>query len=146
MSLHDCMKARGLDGELRAGLLALGGDSQRVTVAKPRKATHSIALDEALKARHPREARWDYGIGLVDGKRSAIAWVEVHTATSGEVEAVLKKLAWLKAWLSNDADPCSKTPASFHWVATDAGVHIDAARRRRLNAKGLGMPQSRLRL
>lgn len=146
MSLHDCMKARGLDGELRAGLQALGGDSQRVMVTKPRTAMHSIALDEALKAQHPHDPRWDYGIGLVNDKNSTIAWVEVHTATSGEVEAVLKKLTWLKTWLSNHADPCSKTPATFHWVATDAGVHIDAARRRRLNALGLGMPQSRLRL
>jgi hypothetical protein len=140
------MKARGLDGALRKGLQALGTNSKRVTVAKPRKAVHSIALDESLKAQYPNAPRWDYGIGLQENKVERIAWVEVHPATSSEVDAVLKKLAWLKTWLAQHADPCHKTPATFHWVATDAGVYIDTARRRRLNAAGLEMPQSQLRL
>ncbi len=146
MTLADCVKARGLNDHLRAGLKALGPDSARVTVARPRRATHSVALDEALKADLPHAPRWDYGIGLTAEGREHVAWVEVHTATSSEVEAVLKKLAWLKQWLADGQDVCAQSVRSFHWVATDAGVHIDSARRRGLNAAGLRMPQSHLRL
>jgi hypothetical protein len=140
------MKAHGLDGALRKGLQALGPNSKRVTVAKPRKAVHSIALDELLKSQYPNDPRWDYGIGLKENEVERIAWVEVHPATSSEVDAALQKRAWLKTWLAQHADHCDKTPATFHWVATDAGVHIDTARRRRLSAAGLKMPQSHLRL
>lgn len=146
MSLQDCIRARGLVGQLQDGMKALGANTKRVTVNKPRKSSHSIALDDALKSQHPHDPRWDYGIGITDGKHHHIAWVEVHTATSSEVDAVLNKLSWLKAWLVSKRDVCKATPATFHWVATDAGVHIDLARRRRLNAAGLQMPQSLLRL
>jgi hypothetical protein len=140
------MKARGLDGALRKGLQALGPNSKRVTLNKHCKAVHSIDLDESLKAQYPNAPRWDYGIGLKENEVERIAWVEVHPATSSEVDTVLKKRAWLKRWLAQHADPCQKTPATFHWVATDAGVYIDTARRRRLSAAGLEMPQSQLRL
>lgn len=140
------MAARGLGGQLQTGLRALGADSTRVSVNKPGKASHSIALDEALRAQFPQDPRWDYGIGLVHGKQHSIAWVEVHTASSREVDIVLKKLSWLKQWLTMANDACKLTAMTFHWAATDAGVHIDSARRRRLNAAGLQMPQSRLRL
>lgn len=140
------MQQRGLQGAVQSGLKALGRNSTRVVVGKPRKVTCSVALDEALESLHPNDPRWDYGIGLVDGPRRTIAWVEVHTATSGEVSAVLAKLDWLKKWLNGNADACGRAASSFHWVATNAGVHIDAARLRQLNAAGLVMPRGRLRL
>jgi len=140
------MVARGLGGHLQPGLRALGPHSARVRVARPRQASESVALDDALKPAHPRDPRWDYGIGIKDGAREMVAWVEVHPATSAEVDAVLKKFAWLKRWLDTHEDACAALMSTFHWVATDSGVHIDAARRRRLNAAGLRMPQSQLRL
>lgn len=146
MSLVECMTSRGLDKQLRAGLKAIGADSTRLTVARPRRATHSVALDDALKAQLPHAPRWDYGVALDRTGATEVAWIEVHTATSSEVDTVLKKLAWLKQWLASNQDACTTAIASFHWVATDAGVHIDSARRRRLNAAGLKMPQSLLRL
>jgi hypothetical protein len=146
MTLAACLEARGLNDHLRAGLKALGPDSARVKIARPRRAAHSVALDAALAGALPHAPRWDYGIGLTAEGGAHVAWVEVHTATSSEVEAVLKKLAWLKQWLADGQDVCAQSVRSFHWVATDAGVHIDSARRRRLNAAGLRMPQSHLRL
>lgn len=140
------MDARGLASGFRPGLRALGAESKRVSVGKPRRATESIALDEMLKSQHPGAARWDYGIGLLHGNRAETAWVEVHPAISSEVDTVLKKLVWLNTWLAAGGDTCKVTPSRFFWVATDAGVHIDTARRRRLNAAGLAMPQSHLRL
>lgn len=146
MTLAACLEARGLKDHLRAGLKALGADSARVTIARPRRAAHSVALDAALEADLPHAPRWDYGIGLTADGSAHVAWVEVHTATSSEVETVLKKLAWLKQWLADEHEACAQADRSFHWVATDAGVHVDSARRRRLNAAGLRMPQSHLRL
>lgn len=146
MSLQKHIVSRGLGDKLESGLQALGANSARVKVEKPSKATHSIALDEALQSQHPKDARWDYGIGLERGGQHVVAWVEVHHATSSEVTAVLKKLTWLHAWLAQAAKVHRQTPTTFHWVATDAGVHIDAARLRRLAAAGLKRPQSLLRL
>jgi len=110
------------------------------------QAVCSVDLDVALRQHYPNAPRWDYGVQWRRGKSEQIAWVEVHPATSGEVAAFLRKLEWLKGWLQQGAAQCQALPASFHWVATDVGVHIDSARRRRLNAAGIRMPRGRLEL
>ncbi len=146
MSLKGCITAAGLAHAVKPGLQALGVNSRRVKVARPSRATESVDLDAALTAAKVPGAKWDYGIGIARGQRHEVAWVEVHTATSSEVEAVLNKLAALRQWLRSHAPHCTTVRCSFHWVATDAGVHIDTARRRRLSAAGLRMPQALLRL
>jgi hypothetical protein len=146
MSLDACMNAQGIAAQVRPGLQALGANSHRATIAAPGQALRSIDLDGALQQRYPNDPRWDYGVEWRRRRSHEIAWVEVHPATSGEVERVLKKLQWLRNWLGNAPAVCNRLPASYHWVATDAGVHIDAARRRRLNAAGLRMPRSHLEL
>jgi hypothetical protein len=146
MSLSACMQAQGLAATLRNGLQALGPNSARVTMTPGSQAVHSVDLDDALRQQYPRAPRWDYGVQWRRGQSHQIAWVEVHPATSGEVAAFLRKLGWLRAWLQQAAAQCEVLPASFHWVATDAGVHIDSARRRRLNAAGIRMPRGRLEL
>lgn len=146
MSLNGCITAAGLAHAIQPGLQALGANSNRIQVVPPSKATGSVNLDAALTAAKVLGAKWDYGIGIARGQRHEVAWVEVHTATSSEVGAVLQKLDALRSWLWAHAPHCTGAPSSFHWVATDAGVHIDAARRRRLNAAGLRMPRSLLRL
>jgi hypothetical protein len=142
MSLEGCIDAAGLAQALKPGLQALGANSTRVQVLPPARATNSVNLDASLTAAKAPGAKWDYGIGIARGQRREVAWVEVHTATSSEVSSVLNKLAALRAWLRSHAPHCTAAACSFHWVATDAGVHIDAARRRKLNAAGLRMPQS----
>lgn len=146
MSLRDCVTAAGLAHALQPGLQALGANSRRVHVARPARPSESVDLDAELTAANVPGAKWDYGIGIARGQRAEVVWVEVHTATSSEVDAVLNKLAALRAWLRAHAPACTSTPCSFYWVATDAGVHIDAARRRRLSAAGMRMPQARLRI
>lgn len=143
---ESCISAAGLAHAIQPGLQALGANSNRIVVVPPSKATGSVDLDAALTAASVPGAKWDYGIGIARGQRDEIAWVEVHTATSSEVDAVLKKLNALRSWLEARAPHCTGARSTFHWVATDAGVHIDSARRRRLNAAGLRMPQSLLRL
>lgn len=146
MSLKGCVTAAGLACAIQPGLQALGANSKRIQLVSPAKATESVDLDAALTAAKVPGAKWDYGIGIARGQRHEVVWVEVHTATSSEVDTVLKKLAALRQWLQSHAPHCTTVPCSFHWVATDAGVHIDAARRRRLSAAGLRMPQALLRL
>jgi len=140
------MQAQGLAAALCNGLQALGANSQRVRMTPGSLAVCSVDLDSALRQQYPREPRWDYGVQCRRGQSEQIAWVEVHPATSGEVEAFLRKLGWLKKWLQKAARQCKALPDSFHWVATNAGVHIDSARRRRLNAAGIRMPRGRLEL
>lgn len=142
MSLDACMHAQGIAAQVRPGLQALGANSLRVTMTAASRAVHSVDLDRALRQQYPNDPRWDYGVEWRRGRAHEIAWLEVHPATSGEVTTVLRKLQWLKNWLGNAAADCTELPASYHWVATDAGVHIDSARRRRLNAAGLRMPRS----
>lgn len=146
MSLKGCISAAGLAHAIQPGLQALGANSNRIQVVPPSKATESVDLDAALTEAKVPGAKWDYGIGIARRSGHEIAWVEVHTATSSEVDAVLKKLDALRSWLRAHPPHCTGAPSSFHWVATGAGVHIDAARRRRLNAAGLRMPRSLLRL
>ncbi|MFN3630678.1 MAG: hypothetical protein ACK4XK_11590 [Casimicrobiaceae bacterium] len=146
MRLQICAAHFGIQTALRPGLKALGVHSRRIKVASPWKAECSIDLDQALHAQHPNEPRWDYGVELTFGQHRAIDWVEVHPAYSSEVGTVLAKLAWLKRLLATGEANGACSAGSFHWLATDAGVHIDSAPRRRLNAAGLRMPQSMLQL
>lgn len=84
----------------RRGLQALESRHRNlVTCENTHRLTGSIFLDSAL-ARDPERAnqpRWDYGPGYQpeNGTEQAV-WVEVHTATTREVTAVLNKLQWLK--------------------------------------------------
>jgi hypothetical protein len=144
MSLDACLLAQGIAGQVHPGLKALGKNSRRVTMSAASRAVQSVDLDRALRQQYPNDPRWDYGVEWQRGRAHEIAWIEVHTATSAEVTAVLNKLLWLKRWLASAASECTALPVSYHWVATDAGVHIDAAHRRKINAAGLRMPQSRL--
>lgn len=139
MNLQQCATARGLAGHLKVGLQALGSESSKVQVSPGDQATHSLNLDAAIRQQYPNSPRWDFGIGISRGMRHRVAWVEIHPATSGEVQAVINKLNWLRDWISQD--PACTGTVSYHWVATNAGVHIDTARQRRLAAAGLTMPR-----
>lgn len=85
------------------GLQALGSDSERVRCSNARQLTGSIALDTVLQEQYPNEPRWDYGIGVRRSEREVALWMEVHPAQTSEVDKVLHKLRWLKAWLADFA-------------------------------------------
>ncbi|MCS6996859.1 MAG: hypothetical protein NZ533_07905 [Casimicrobiaceae bacterium] len=146
MNLAACLRSQGIDWAIRRGLQALGANSHRILLVRGARAMHSVDLDSACKEAHPNEPRWDYGVEWRRHHYDEVAWIEVHPATSGEVEAFLLKLKWLKARLRDAAGPCDAIPSTFHWVATDAGVHIDSARLRKLNAAGIRKPRRRLEL
>ena len=138
MSLSACLAGHGLSQHVRRGLQAMGKHSKCVQVQHG-KVTASADLDTALAQRLPNEPRWDYGLEIAAGNGTRLVWIEVHPAISSEVEAVCRKLRWLRQFLKQ-SQACQTLPHAFHWVATDSGVHIDATRRRRLAAVGLKMP------
>lgn len=142
MSLSACLAGHGLSQHVRKGLQAMGKHSKCVQT-RDGNITASVDLDTALAQRLPSEPRWDYGLEITADHGIRLAWIEVHPAVSSEVEAVCRKLCWLRQFLDQSRG-CKTLPLSFHWMATDAGVHIDAARRRRLAAVGLKMPTRRL--
>ena len=138
-----------LNGAYREGIQALEHRHRgRVTCGDSRRLTGSIDLDKAL-AREPYHAkapRWDYGVGYrpKNGPEQAV-WVAVHSATTKEVSAVLRKLEWLRDWLNGDAEQLRRmTNAAaedrrFVWIAS-ANVRIprNSPQARRLSASGIG--------
>jgi hypothetical protein len=136
-------------GAHRPGLQALlRADRERIDDGP--LATGSIALDEALARAEPNSSRWDYGIGLPKAheRGESVLWLEVHHAASGETEAVLKKLAWLRRWLREQAPRLDALPKTFVWQLSNVERHPnDRARRNRLAEQhGLRRVEGKLRL
>lgn len=128
----------------------------RVTCAEPRRLTGSVDLDTALKqvARHAQAPRWDYGLGYRPASGAErVVWVEVHSATTKEVSAVLRKLQWLRDWLNGDAEQLSKltnlscSDVRFVWIAS-AGVKIprNSPQARQLSLSAIGKVREQLQL
>lgn len=122
----------------RPGIQALlPADKKRLT--NPQRATGSVALDEALKARFPNDHRWDYGLGLPAGEAEQVLWLEVHHAASGEAERVIKKLQALKAWLQAEAPALHRLPAKYIWLLSNAETNPNDRRRRQQLAEKHGL-------
>lgn len=121
----------------------------KVDCTDPRRLSGSINLDEAL-AKEPgyaNQPRWDYGLGhRSESGRETAVWVEVHSATTGEVSKVLRKLEWLRDWLNAEAEQLNKLTMAanaprFVWVAS-GGIQIppNSPQFRRLRASALSKP------
>ena len=146
-----------VNGAYRAGIQALERRHRgHVTCEDSRRLTGSIDLDKALE-REPGYAnapRWDYGVGYKprNGREQAV-WVEVHSATTKEVSAVLRKLQWLRDWLNGNAEQLMRmTNASakgcrYVWIAS-ASVKIpgNSPQARLLNTSGIGKVRRHLSL
>jgi len=116
--------------------------------------TVSVDLDGHFSGIEANAARWDYGIGCVGetGKESVV-WVEAHPASStGEVQKMLDKLAWLRSKLDlPEFVPLKKLAhegAPFRWLAMTGAVRIlpNSHEARRLARAGLSSPQRRIDL
>lgn len=112
-------------------------DKQRLAAAE--RATGSVALDEALRARFPNDPRWDYGIGLPGGQAERVLWLEVHHSASGQTDRVIRKLRALRQWLRNEAPALDRMPAKFIWLLTNVERNPNDQRRRRLEAEKHGL-------
>lgn len=112
----------------RTSLGAISGkDKKRFSKHKnPKAITGSINLDEAWLRIESNANRWDYGVGLKEtAKAECVVWIEVHSAITGEVATMLKKLAWLKGWLRTKAPTLNQMTHSnsYIWIAS-AGNNI----------------------
>lgn len=142
----------------QAGLKAIKGEYRAAIKPKAsRRLTGSMDMDAALSAEFSQDSRWDYGVGLMlaDNKTEVAIWIEVHPATTGEVDRILLKLDWLKTRLKQYAELGKLTARAeknnvqpFYWMPTNSGVHIHAhmPQARRLAAQGISLPTGILRL
>jgi hypothetical protein len=107
-------KTSDISNGYRIGLTALGKYSSKVVVPNDVSVEGSVDIDTTTVALYPRDNRWDYVIGF-NGK---VIFVEVHSATTSEVDVVLKKLDWLKNWLNSKAPDLAKLRAAapYYWV------------------------------
>jgi hypothetical protein len=68
----------------------------------------------------PDEPRWDYAIGHQPSNYTGetVYWIEIHPASSGEVDVVLRKLAWLRTWLCTSAPKLDALRREFIWISS----------------------------
>ena len=102
------------------GLQALTkGDRKKIAYTNSRALVGSLSLDEALSSQYPNDPIWDYGIGVtVTVGSDNVKWLEVHPASSQHIDEVLKKLRWLRHWLTNSAPELEALPREFVWIAS----------------------------
>lgn len=98
----------------QAGLQALGKYSQKVAPANLSKCEGSLDIDACTRVLYPTQNRWDYAVSY----DSKVYFVEVHSAETGEVSTVLRKLQWLKDWLNRKAPEINKLKADapYYWI------------------------------
>jgi hypothetical protein len=95
-------------------------DRPHVAPEDPRQLKGSADVDLALQGRQPNAHRWDFAIGCRHSNRTkdCIYWMELHTANDREVNVVLDKLRWLRAWLAGDGKLLNHFERDFIWVSS----------------------------
>jgi hypothetical protein len=102
----------------RTGLTALlDKDKAKIGVSNTRLLDGSVDIDTCTKSQYPNDNRWDYALAY----NKEVYFVEVHTANTGQVDTVLKKLKWLKGWLNNKAPNINelKAPIPYYWIQSE---------------------------
>lgn len=104
---------------LKAGLTAFGKYSSKVDVGSIADLQGSIDIDTLTRKKYPNSNRWDYAFAY----KGEVFFVEIHSANSSEVSVVLRKLQWLKDWLSQQAPRINRLKAKekriFYWVQSN---------------------------
>lgn len=130
-----------LAGQWRAGLQALRPeDKPHISPETTRALTGSLDLDTALMALHPNANRWDFAIGYQHSNRNGefIYWVELHTASTSQVDRVLAKLEWLRRWLKTDGATLAAFPREFVWISSGVtSFTLNSPQEKRFAALGL---------
>lgn len=108
-------------GAYRNGLQAIKGtEKTKFQADDTRLFTGSIDIDTATKQKYPEESRWDYAIEY----NGETFFVEVHPASTSEIDTVLAKLSWLKQWLKNEAPGINslkaKSKPCYQWILTNS--------------------------
>lgn len=103
-----------IKGSLMPGLSAMGRNSVAVKATDPNKLNGSVDIDAAVKSIRPNEPRWDYAVGY----SNQAFFIEVHPADTKNVDEMVKKVKWLKEWLSEVAPELKELHKSgvYHWI------------------------------
>jgi hypothetical protein len=128
----------------KSGLSALGVYSNKIELSDTRFCDGSVDIDSCVTKKYPNANRWDYCFSY----RSKVYFVEVHTANTGEVDAVLKKLQWLKDWLNHEAPQINalKAPISCYWIQSGRYNILPTSRQAKQAAAAGVKPIPKLRL
>jgi len=124
------------------GLQALKGE-HRSRVKRRTAQCHwrgSVDLETHLSPRYPGNPQWDYAVGYGYGNRGdGVAYVEVHPASSYDVDDVIRKKDWLTAWMLSSAPALSCLPRSgFFWVPTGrVRIHPGTPQHKHLAQRGI---------
>ena len=101
-----------------AGLKALGSHSKLVKLTDNNQCNGSVDIDACTEKKYPAANRWDYVLSY----KGIVYFIEIHSAETGEVKTVLRKLEWLKDWLTMHAPNIDKLKAQKHppyyWIQT----------------------------
>lgn len=123
-----------LKDHIKNGLQALGSNSSKVKPTDTTKCEGSVDMDSAVMSKYPNDSRWDYAVGY----NGRTYFIEVHSAKTGEVSPVLKKLRWLKDFLLKDAPDLNQEPKSFHWIASNGNSILPSSpQARQLSQSGI---------
>lgn len=100
------------------GLEAFGYYKFKIKVPNTTKIDGSLDIDESTKKLYPNENRWDYALSY----NGEVFYIEIHSAKTDEVAKMIRKLRWLKSWLTLKAPEIKKltttTKQPYYWVQT----------------------------
>ena len=116
----------------RLGLQALGSNSNYISAQDTRAIEGSVDIDSCFSNRYPNSPRWDYIIGY-SGK---VYFIEIHPATDGEVDLIIRKSKWVRTWIDQNLKEFNilkKEP--FLWVASGKVSILRGSNKARLLAK-----------
>lgn len=124
-----------------SGLGALKkGERKCIKVPVSRLIGCNVALDEAAKEKCPNENRWDY---VMDYNGFAF-FIEIHPASTSEINCVVQKVDFVKKWLSDNEPQILDLPQKeagarkFYWISsggTDLRITPGSPQARKLVSK-----------
>ncbi len=116
----------------------LKGEKDKVDIHDNSKCGGSLFIDDSLikQKKYPNDNRWDYAIDY----NGEVYFFEIHTANSGEVSTVIKKLDWLINWLKTQAPEISKLKATkpYYWIQSGGyNIPINSKYERAASQRGI---------
>lgn len=131
----------------KQGLTALGSHSTKVTHKTPRWITGSLNFEEAVRSDPRMKDRklWDYAVGFKrTPKEERCVWVEVHSATTGNLPEVLQKHSDLEWFLKTHVPDLYKltllSDDPYVWITEGrVDIRVGAPKEKVLQLAGIRM-------
>ena len=140
MGFHDDVtNTHEISSCLQNGLGAVkNSDRIKFNCKDPRNINGSVDIDSCVADLYPESSRWDYALGY----NEKCYFVEIHPASTSEVNTMLNKLRWLIKWLKEQKSPLLSSHAGFHWIASGSvSISKNSPQARMLSASGLNGPK-----